>query len=219
MGFCRYRDKLRRLKLAEMQQHVVDFFIASHILNERHARELLELLPGNKLAPWRPIEQAGLVSEVNCVDVWLDYKARKEATGMTQQEMADALGVGRTIVSYRLNLAEMKQEILERFVKSDILLEYHAIQLLGLSSLDKLAPWRPTFQTRKDPPGFHGRVFSLGISLGTPIIPQPLYERQVPSKMSDCITKSPFCTTGIAVGCDIIPQFFMRANQQIPAGP
>lgn len=86
-------------------------------------------------------EQASKHDKVSDVDVWLDYKSQKERGNWTQQEMADYLGVSRSIVSYRLNLAEMPQSILDIFVTTPELNERHAREILNLSPGDKLGGW------------------------------------------------------------------------------
>lgn len=72
---------------------------------------------------------------VGIVDVWLDYQKKNES-GMTQQQIADALGVGRTIVAYRIQLAGLPEEVHSRFVTNKILNERHARELVLMSPGD-----------------------------------------------------------------------------------
>lgn len=85
-------------------------------------------------------EQAEKHQKVRDVDVWLDYKARK-AAGWTQQEIAAALGVSQTMVSFRIRCAELPQSILDIFINSEFLNERHALELLKLLTVNNLEQW------------------------------------------------------------------------------
>jgi site-specific DNA-methyltransferase (adenine-specific) len=80
-------------------------------------------------------EQADAQAQFNMVDIWIDYKAKSEA-GWTQQKIADVLGVGRTIVSYRLQMADFGENVIDKIVTSPFLKEGHCREFLELSQSD-----------------------------------------------------------------------------------
>jgi len=77
-------------------------------------------------------EQSGTQKQLSIVDVWLDYKAKKEQ-GRKQQEIAQSLGVSEAIVSYRIQLAEFPESILEKIsFTCDSMTERDCRELLNL---------------------------------------------------------------------------------------
>lgn len=76
-------------------------------------------------------EQADAQQQFNTVDVWLDYK-EKSAAGMTQQQIADSLGVSQTNVAFRLKFAEWPETVLSKFITNDSLKEGHAREMREL---------------------------------------------------------------------------------------
>ena len=80
-------------------------------------------------------EQADAQAQFSIVDVWMDYKAKSDA-GWTQQKIADVLGVSRSTVVYRIQLACLPKSILSKIVNSDFLKERHCLELLELSTVD-----------------------------------------------------------------------------------
>lgn len=80
-------------------------------------------------------EQADAQAQFNMVDIWMDYKAKSEA-GWTQQKIADVLEVGRTIVVYRLQMADFGKNVIDKIVTSTFLKEGHCREFLELSQSD-----------------------------------------------------------------------------------
>jgi site-specific DNA-methyltransferase (adenine-specific) len=74
-------------------------------------------------------EQADAQQQFNIVDVWLDYKAHKR-NGMKPDEIVSALGVGKSTVYNRLNLADLPSVVLQKFSNNTNLTERHALELL-----------------------------------------------------------------------------------------
>ncbi len=58
-------------------------------------------------------DQNSVTKPLSMIDVWLDYKAKKEQ-GRKQKDIAQSLGIGEAIVSYRLQLADFPPSILEK---------------------------------------------------------------------------------------------------------
>ncbi len=85
-------------------------------------------------------DQAGKHNEVSCVDIWMDYQRRK-AAGWSQNEIADALGVSQTLVSFRLRLAALSPAILDYFITTNGLNERHAREIVDLLPGNNLDPW------------------------------------------------------------------------------
>ncbi len=79
-------------------------------------------------------------TEVPIVDVWMSYKALADM-GWTQQRIADAKGVNRRSVGYKLSFASFPKSVIECFGKNDFLKESHANELLGLENFSNLSPW------------------------------------------------------------------------------
>jgi ParB/RepB/Spo0J family partition protein len=77
---------------------------------------------------------------VPIVDVWLSYKALADA-GWTQEQIARAKGVARSLVSDRLQYAHLPRAVRDRFVEIPSLIESHAREISGLSKFDNLHPW------------------------------------------------------------------------------
>lgn len=67
--------------------------------------------------------------------MWLDYKAKADK-GWTQQRIADGLGVSRQIVGFRLQLAELPQDVLDKIVTSGNISERDSRELIKLSPGD-----------------------------------------------------------------------------------
>jgi ParB/RepB/Spo0J family partition protein len=80
-------------------------------------------------------EQADAQQQFNMVDIWLDYKAKSEA-GMTQQQIADVLGIARSNVSRRLLFSDWPQSVLNKIVTSPFVKDVHCRELLELSHCD-----------------------------------------------------------------------------------
>jgi len=77
---------------------------------------------------------------VPIVDVWMEYRRLYELWG-NQQRVADAKGVTRTLVTWRLSFADLPCAVLEKFVTNDFLREGHAREISQLSQCDNLSPW------------------------------------------------------------------------------
>lgn len=82
---------------------------------------------------------------VSVVDVWMDYKRLADA-GWTQQRIAEAKGVSRETVKFRLMYASLPHRIVSAFGKSDVLKESHAAELCKLVNFTNLEEWR-TFES------------------------------------------------------------------------
>jgi ParB/RepB/Spo0J family partition protein len=78
---------------------------------------------------------------VSLPDVWADYARLASAEGWTQQRIAAAKGVARSVVADRLGYADLPDVVQAHFVERDFLRESHAKELTGLSKFDNLAPW------------------------------------------------------------------------------
>ncbi len=79
---------------------------------------------------------------VSIVDVWANYAALA-GQGWTQQKIAEAVGVSRVMVSYRLSLNNMPNEI-KNYVTQDMLSETHLREIIDLSLELHLSPWLTT---------------------------------------------------------------------------
>jgi site-specific DNA-methyltransferase (adenine-specific) len=80
-------------------------------------------------------EQADAQAQFSIVDIWMDYKAKSEA-GWTQQKIADVLGIGRTTVTYRIQLANFPQGVLSKIVTNKKIQELHCREIMELSLSD-----------------------------------------------------------------------------------
>lgn len=77
-------------------------------------------------------EQADAQQQFSIVDVWLDYK--EKSSSMTQQQIADSLGVSQMTVSRRLSLSSLP--IIDKILKhSDVLNERVCLELLDLNTV------------------------------------------------------------------------------------
>lgn len=73
-------------------------------------------------------EQADAQQQFSIVDVWLDYKEKSEA-GMTQQQIADSLGVSRETVKFRLKFASFPDKVIHKIGTSGLIKEGHCREL------------------------------------------------------------------------------------------
>lgn len=78
--------------------------------------------------------------KVSITDMWASYKALADQ-GWTQERIAKAKGVSQNFVSYRINLAELPESVLDKFITTPNLNERHGRELLRLSPGDNLEQW------------------------------------------------------------------------------
>lgn len=92
-------------------------------------------------------EQAGAHRSASPVDVWADYAQRRDE-GWTQQQMAEALGVDKSLVAKRLTLNEFPDRV-KRFCGDGKLEEGHITPIIPLVvTSPHLTPWLTTDQAR-----------------------------------------------------------------------
>ena len=84
---------------------------------------------------------------VPITDVWAEYYHLNKDLGWTQEEVAKAYGVPRAMVSYRINLYELPDEV-KGFVSKNLITEAQLTELLPLSVNLHFRPWLTTDEVR-----------------------------------------------------------------------
>jgi site-specific DNA-methyltransferase (adenine-specific) len=169
-----HRDEKRISEIAElMQKHGFDPAYAMKVYREGDQfmvfaggnRLLAAQLAGLKTVPvyiyeglercdiWRLAyqdnEQAGKHCQVSPVDVWCDYARRAEHEGWTQEQIAEWLGVGQSVVSYRIRLSKAKA--LHPPVSDGLLEEGHCFEIIRIyQTSDILTPWLSTNEAQSE---------------------------------------------------------------------
>jgi site-specific DNA-methyltransferase (adenine-specific) len=75
-------------------------------------------------------EQADTQQQFSIVDVWLDYKEKSQT--MTQQQIADVLGVSQQSVQLRLKFSKLPISVLNKITTNELINERHVRELTGL---------------------------------------------------------------------------------------
>lgn len=83
--------------------------------------------------------------EVPLLDVWANYAYLHDKEGWTQQQIADAKGIDRSFIGYRLKLHSLPNQIKE-FVNQKLLTETHLIEITKLGIDSHFVPWLTTEQ-------------------------------------------------------------------------
>lgn len=83
---------------------------------------------------------------VSIIDTWASYQDLADL-GWTQERIARAKGVGRVIVSYRLNLNKLPDEI-KNLVSQGLVKETHLTEILSLSVDLHFSPWLTASQAQ-----------------------------------------------------------------------
>ena len=83
---------------------------------------------------------------VSIVDTWASYQDLSDL-GWTQERIAQAKGLKQGIVSYRLKLNQLPEEIKD-FISQGLLKEAHLTETLSLSVDLYFSPWLTTSQAQ-----------------------------------------------------------------------